>query len=168
MKESEEKGTMRIREITKKDNQAIEAIVKESLESHGLNIPGTAYFDPQLGKLAEFYETQPNAKYWVAVDEHDEVVGGAGIGPFDQSKGICELQKLYIKPEAQGKGLSKELMKRALDFAAKHYRFCYLETFKELETANYLYAKFGFQELEKALEGTEHSACDAWYIKELT
>ncbi|GIN39339.1 GNAT family N-acetyltransferase [Heyndrickxia oleronia] len=159
---------MRIREIKEKDNQTIEKIIKRSLESFKLNIPGTAYFDPQLSNLTQFYKEQSNAKYWVAVNEKDEVLGGVGIAPFGQKTGICELQKLYITHEAQGMGLSKELMKVALDFAKEHYTHCYLETLKKLQVANLLYIKLGFQQLEKALEGSEHSAMDAWYIKELS
>ncbi|MCI1592890.1 MULTISPECIES: GNAT family N-acetyltransferase [Heyndrickxia] len=159
---------MRIREIKEKDNQTIEKIIKRSLESFNLNIPGTAYFDPQLSNLTQFYKEQSNAKYWVAVNEKDEVLGGVGIAPFGQKTGICELQKLYITSEAQGMGLSKELMKVALDFAKEHYTHCYLETLKKLQVANLLYIKLGFQQLEKALDGSEHSAMDAWYIKELS
>ena len=158
---------MRIREIEEKDNKNIEEIIKESLESFKLNIPGTAYFDPQLAKLANFYSNEPNAKYWVVANEKDEAVGGVGIGPFGEHKGVGELQKLYLAPEVQGKGLAKELMKTALEFAKKHYDFCYLETFDELETANLLYVKFGFKQLDKPLDGSEHNACDSWYMIEL-
>ncbi len=159
--------TMQIREIDEKDNQTVELIIKRSLELFNLNIPGTAYFDPQLSSLAQFYKEQTNAKYWVAVNEQDEVVGGVGIAPFGQKTGICELQKLYIKPDAQGMGLSKELMKVALDFAKEHYTHCYLETLKKLQVANLLYIKLGFQQLERALDGSDHNAMDAWYIREL-
>ncbi|MEK8132651.1 GNAT family N-acetyltransferase [Paenibacillus filicis] len=158
---------MQIREIEEKDNQAIEQIIKRSLESFNLNIPGTAYFDPQLSSLAQYYKEQPNSKYWVAVNEQNEVVGGVGIAAFGQEPGICELQKLYIAPEAQGRGLSKELMKVALDFAKEHYTYCYLETLKKLQAANLLYIKLGFQQLERPLDGSEHNATDAWFIKDL-
>lgn len=158
---------MKVREIEERDNQIIEQIIKRSLESFDLNIPGTAYFDPQLSSLAEFYKEQSNAKYWVAVNEQDEVVGGVGIAPYDKENGICELQKLYISPKSQGIGLSKELMKVALDFAKEHYTYCYLETMKKLQTANLLYSKVGFQQLDKPIEGSEHSTMDAWYLKEL-
>ncbi|PQD95640.1 GNAT family N-acetyltransferase [Pradoshia eiseniae] len=158
---------MRIRPIEEKDNKTIEQIIKRSLESFELDIPGTAYYDPQLGSLAQFYREQPNAKYWVVVDEEDEVLGGVGIAPFGQKTEICELQKLYITPDAQGLGLSKKLMQAALDFAREHYTYCYLETMKKLEVANLLYAKFGFRQLEKPLDGSEHGTMDAWYIKEL-
>lgn len=158
---------MKIREIEARDNQTMEQIIKRSLESFNLDIPGTAYFDPQLSNLAQFYKEQSNAKYWVAVNEQDEVVGGGGIAPFGEKTGVCELQKLYITPEAQGMGLSKELMKVALDFAKEHYTYCYLETMKKLQTANLLYSKLGFQQLDKPIEGSEHNVMDAWYLKEL-
>jgi putative acetyltransferase len=64
--------------------------IKRSLESFNLDIPGTAYFDPQLSNLAQFYKEQLNAKYWVVVNEQDDVVGGVGIAPFGQKTGICE------------------------------------------------------------------------------
>ena len=47
---------MRIREMEEKDNQKMEQIIKRSLESFNLDIPGTAYFDPQLSSLAQFYK----------------------------------------------------------------------------------------------------------------
>ncbi|MGG1638695.1 GNAT family N-acetyltransferase [Paenibacillus sp. NRS-1760] len=159
---------MQIREIKEKDNQTIERIIRRSLESFNLNIPGTAYFDPQLSNLAQYYKEQPNSKYWVVVNEQNEVVGGVGIAPFGQKPGICELQKLYITPEAQGMGLSNDLMKVALGFAKEHYTHCYLETLMKLQAANLLYIKLGFQQLEKPLEGSEHNATDAWFIKELS
>lgn len=159
---------MQIRAIEEKDNQTIERIIRRSLESFNLNIPGTAYFDPQLSNLAQYYKEQPNSKYWVVVNEQNEVVGGVGIAPFGQKPGICELQKLYITPEAQGMGLSSDLMKVALDFAKEYYTHCYLETLKKLQAANLLYIKLGFQQLEKPLDGSEHNATDAWFIKELS
>lgn len=132
---------MRIREIEERDNRTIELIIKRSLESFGLDMPGTAYYDPQLSALAQFYTSEKNAAYWVAVNERDEVVGGIGIAPFDADKGICELQKLYIAPVAQGIGLSRQLVETALTFAAKHYTYCYLETMEKLKVANALYEK---------------------------
>jgi putative acetyltransferase len=158
---------MQIREIEERDNQTMEQIIKRSLESFNLDIPGTAYFDPQLSNLAQFYKEQLKAKYWVAVNEQDEVVGGVGIAPFGEKTGVCELQKLYITPESQGIGLSKELMKVALDYAKEHYTYCYLETMKKLQTANLLYTKLGFRQLDRPLDGSEHNVMDAWYIKEL-
>ncbi|GKV70452.1 N-acetyltransferase [Sporosarcina sp. NCCP-2716] len=158
---------MQIRPIEMKENKAIEQIIMESLEAVGLDIPGTAYTDPQLGNLAGFYSQLEGAGYWVAVDADGSVLGGVGIGPFGEESGVCELQKLYVDRDARGRGLSRELMTAALAFAAQHYEQCYLETSTKLVVANELYAKLGFRKLEQPLAGSEHGAMDAWYMKEL-
>lgn len=155
-----------IREIEAKDDKAIEAIIKRSLEKHHLDHEGTAYTDPQLAELSSYYQARPKDKYWV-IELDGEVVGGVGIGIHDEKQFICELQKLYLAPAAQGRGLSRKLMKTALDYASVHFKQCYLETRHELEAANCLYEKYGFQLLEEPLEGSEHSAMDRWYIKTL-
>lgn len=158
---------MLIREIKKEDNARVKQIIQESLKSRGLNLPGTAYFDPQLSNLHDYYAKLTNANYWVAIID-GMIVGGVGVAPFNAESGICELQKLYLIPEVQGQGLSNKLMETALFFASMHYRSCYLETLHELETACRLYEKHGFRLLDIPLEGSEHSAMDAWFLKVLS
>lgn len=157
---------MQIRKMKKEDNLVVKMIIQASLESLGLAIPGSAYFDPQLGELYEYYQGLSNAQYWV-VEMAGQVVGGIGIAPFNESEGICELQKLYLIPECQGQGLAKALMTTALSFAKKSYEKCYLETMHELGPACALYEKYDFTLLKAPLTGSEHSAMDAWYLKEL-
>ncbi|UNL83119.1 GNAT family N-acetyltransferase [Priestia koreensis] len=157
---------MIIREMESKDNAVVKEIIQHSLKSLGLDIPGTAYFDPQLNDLHHYYTDLTNARYWV-VEVAGTVAGGVGIAPFDEAEGVCELQKLYLTPDVQGLGLAKKLMETALDFASNHYDKCYLETQHALAPACRLYEKFGFSLLEKPLEGSEHSAMDAWYLKDL-
>ncbi|PIE95744.1 GNAT family N-acetyltransferase [Bacillus fungorum] len=155
---------MIIREIKKEDNAKIKEIIQDSLESLGLAIPGSAYFDPQLNNLHQYYKNLKHANYWV-VEMDGEVVGGIGIAPFNEYDKVCELQKLYLSPKAKGLGFSKKLMETALSFAFKHYEKCYLETMHELKAACILYEKFGFTLLHEPLPGSEHSAMNAWYIK---
>ncbi|MFP3920036.1 GNAT family N-acetyltransferase [Lysinibacillus telephonicus] len=157
---------MIIREIKKEDNAKVKEIIQDSLKSLGLAVPGSAYFDPQLNDLHQYYNNLKHANYWV-VELDGEVVGGIGIAPFSEQYKVCELQKLYLSPKAQGLGLSKKLMETALSFASKHYEKCYLETKHELKTACILYKKFGFALLQEPLPGSEHSAMDAWYLKDL-
>ncbi|WP_353477936.1 bifunctional histidine phosphatase family protein/GNAT family N-acetyltransferase [Halobacillus sp. ACCC02827] len=165
---NEGKGkAMQIVRMKEKHDREMERIIKQSLESFGLDIPGTAYYDPELPHLSHFYERTPFAEYWVALDDSGEVLGGVGIAPFAEEEGVCELQKLYVKPEAQGRGTAKALMETALDYAARHYEYCYLETVEKLEAANRLYRKFGFSLLEEALAGSGHGAMDSWYKKKL-
>ncbi|UXV29509.1 GNAT family N-acetyltransferase [Mammaliicoccus sciuri] len=155
---------MIIREMKKEDNAKVKEIIQDSLESLGLAIPGSAYYDPQLNDLHQYYANLKHANYWVA-EIDGEIVGGVGIAPFNEHDKVCELQKLYLIPKAQGLGLSKELMETALSFAFEHYEHCYLETMHELKAACILYEKFGFTLLKEPLPGSDHSAMDAWYIK---
>ena len=157
---------MVIREINKEDNAKVKEIIQDSLRALGLAIPGTAYFDPQLNDLHQYYSNFKHANYWV-VEVEGEVVGGIGIAPFNEHGNVCELQKLYLSPKAQGLGLAKKLMETALSFASKHYTKCYLETQHELKAACQLYEKFGFLLLHEPLSGSDHSAMDAWYLKDL-
>jgi putative acetyltransferase len=157
---------MIIREVTKEDNAKVKEIIQDSLKSLGLAIPGTAYFDPQLNDLHHYYNNLKHAKYWV-VEMDGEVVGGIGIAPFNEHDKVCELQKLYLSTETQCQGLGKKLVETALSFASKHYTKCYLETTHELKTACILYEKFGFTLLDEPLLGSDHSAMNAWYLKDL-
>jgi putative acetyltransferase len=157
---------MIIREIKKEDNAKVKEIIQNSLESLGLALPGTAYFDPQLNDLHQYYKNLEHAKYWV-VEMEGEVVGGIGIAPFNEHDKVCELQKLYLISKAQGIGLGKKLMETALSFASIHYAKCYLETTLELKTACKLYERFGFTLLDEPLSGSDHSAMNAWYLKDL-
>ena len=157
---------MLIREIQIKDDPVIKQIIQSSLELYDLALPGTAYFDPELGHLSEFYGKKTNAAYWV-IEKDGQVLGGCGIAPFDKKAKICELQKIYLAKEAQGQGMARLLMNRALAYAEKYYDFCYLETMKRMEKANYLYQSFGFEKLPEPLAGSEHSVMEVWYLKEL-
>ena len=158
---------MNIREIRKEDNAQVKKIIQDSLKSLGLDIPGTAYFDPQLNDLHQYYNDLAYANYWV-IEVEAEIVGGIGIAPFNEQEKNCELQKLYLSPKAQGLGISKKLMETALAFASDYYEKCYLETMHELKTACILYNKHGFVLLNEPLQGSEHSTMDAWYLKDLT
>lgn len=157
---------MYIREINKEDNGKIKEIIQDSLKSLGLAIQGTAYYDPQLNDLNQYYKSLKHASYWV-VQLDKEIVGGIGIAPFNDHAQVCELQKLYLVPQAQGLGIAKKLMDTAVSFASQYYTKCYLETKHELKAACSLYEKYGFELLQEPLSGSEHSAMNAWYIKEL-
>ena len=102
---------MRIREIQEKDNNSLFLLIRKSLEDAELNIPGTAYFDESIKAMSEYYKGYPKRKYFVVVDENDEVLGGAGFAEFNNNDSVAELQKLYIFEHARGKGLGCKLVK---------------------------------------------------------
>lgn len=152
-----------VRPIEEKDNKKMQEIIQSVLKSYGLDIPGTAYFDPQLGHLYEFYATQEKGAYWV-IECDGILAGGVGVSPFVGNPSVGELQKLYISPPFQSKGLSHLLMEEAIHFSEKHFPSLYLETTDVLARANELYPKYGFKLLNAPIEGSEHSAMNRWFI----
>jgi putative acetyltransferase len=74
---------------------------------------------------------------------------------------------MYCLPKARGTGAAGLLMRTALDFAAKHYRRCYLETLENMKAAQRFYEKYGFERTFEKIVKTDHFACDVRYIKEL-
>ncbi|OPJ62655.1 GNAT family N-acetyltransferase [Clostridium chromiireducens] len=156
---------MLIREIEEKDNKEVETLIRTCLIEFGANKPGCAWSDPNLGCFYQVYQDQ-KSKYWV-VEKDNKIIGGCGIGPLENTKNICELQKMYALKEARGTGIAKELLKISLDFAKKYYDKCYLETFNNMVAANKFYQKNGFVQLDKPILETEHYACDVWYVKSL-
>lgn len=156
----------RIREIEERDNDAVEQIIRTCLTEFGGNREGFAWCDPDLGRFSEVYN-RPGRRYWVAEDADGTLVGGAGIGEWPESEGVCELQKMYCLKEARGTGIAHELMQTALAYAKIYYKRCYLETLSNMTAANKFYQKYGFQRLDRPFGNTEHYACDVWYIRDI-
>ena len=161
-------SNIRIRPIIPSDDPKIAAIIRSNLEEFHLDIPGTAYFDPELNCLSRYYDAEPDKRaYFIAVDERENVIGGVGIAEFTGFEHCAEIQKLYLINEAKGKGYSKQLMHVAEDFArSAGYRSLYLETHTNLQTAIRLYERLGFERIEKPAM-VVHSLMDHFYIKKL-
>lgn len=156
-----------IRKIQKEDNPFIEKIIKSVFEEHDLDKPGTAYYDESLKRMSEYYSV-PRSIYFVGmVDE--KIVGGAGIFPTKGlAEDICELVKMYILPEARGKGVGKKLVNKCMEFAKElGYKKIYLETMPEFKSAVSMYEKSGFSLLPGALGNTGHFVCTIHMIKNL-
>ena len=161
------KDTIVIREIEQKDNPKIAIAIRSVLIELGVPKVGTAYEDTALDCMTETYD-QPRKAYFI-LEKGDDIIGGAGISPLDNYKGnVCELQKMYFMPEARGKGLGTQMMKKCLDFA-KHAGFdqCYLETMPYMDDARKLYKKVGFEFIDQPMGDTGHYSCSVWMLKDL-
>lgn len=99
---------MKYRKIKEADDQKIAEIIRENLQRLHLDIPGTAYFDPELDHLSAYYNNDSAKRvYFVALDEDGQVSGGVGIAEFDGLEDCAELQKLYLSDSVKGKGTEK-------------------------------------------------------------
>lgn len=158
---------IQIRTIEPGDNPFLSKIVKETLAEFGANHPDTVYYDPTTDTLSEVFKKEGSI-YFVALLD-GRIIGGGGIYPTDGlPEDTCELVKMYLLPEARGKGLGKTLIEKCLAFAADHgYKNVYLETMPELKQALNVYAKFGFEYLKGPMGNSGHTGCSLWMLKQL-
>jgi len=112
------------------------SLVTETLREFGFEP------DPELdGDLVD-----PAATYvalWVSVDD-DDVVGSVALREL--GGGTVELKRMYLRPDQRGRGLGKELLALALDWArANEMRVVRLDTSERMVAAQRLYEANGFQ-----------------------
>lgn len=159
---------LKYRKIQEADDAAIAGIIRANLEKLHLNIPGTAYFDPELDHLSRYYHADTAKRvYLVALDEMGQVVGGVGVAEFEGFPDCAEIQKLYLDDSTKGKGYGRALMQLAEDWAREAgYRQLYLETHSNLKAAMGLYEKLGFHQIERP-ECVLHGTMDHFYLKAL-
>ena len=158
---------MIFRAIKKSDNKELARIIRASLKEKGVDRTGTVYTDPTTDALFELFK-QPRSFYYV-IERENEILGGCGIFPTQGLlPNMCELVKLYIKPEAKGQGLGKLLIEKCSQKAHElGYTHIYLETLNELKSAISLYESIGFKRLSKPLGDSGHNACDIWMVNSL-
>ena len=159
---------LKYRKIQPADDASMAKIIRSNLEKLHLNLPGTAYFDPELDHLSAYYNSNPEQRtYFVVVGADGQVIGGVGIAEFEGIEACAELQKLYLDDSAKGKGYGKDLMRLAEDWArSAGYKNLYLETHTNLSVAVQLYEKMGFQPVEKS-RSTQHTTMNRFYLKKL-
>ncbi len=159
---------MEIRNIQKKDDIALATIIRKTLDEFNAAKPGTVYYDESTDHLSRLFQKE-NSAYFVAM-ENEQILGGAGIFPTDGLPAdTVELVKMYLLPEARGKGLGKKLILQCVDFAkTKGYSNIYLETMPELKKAIVVYEKLGFTFLDAPLGNTGHHDCDIWMLKNIS
>ena len=159
---------MKYRKITRADDPVLAEIVRSNLKKHGLDLPGTVYYDDNLNHLSDFYcEDGKRRCYYIALDDEDRIIGGIGLAEFEFYENCAELQKLYLIDEAKGHGMGYELIEliqgKARDMG---YTRMYLETHTNLEAAIHIYEKMGYRKIDKP-EGVVHATMNRFYLKEL-
>lgn len=160
------KMTLSITPIEAENNHAIANVIRQVGAEFGAIGDGFGPSDAEVDAMSEHYLAENRSVYFVA-KVAGKVVGGCGLAPFESSSAdTCELKKLFILPEYRALGLGRKLTVMCLEFAKQQgYQDCYLDTLSSMSSAIQLYQKFGFEHLDKPMEGTLHNGCDVWMKK---
>ena len=158
---------LHIRALEPADVPAMLAIIAESRREYGIAALGVELLEPADHSLYANYQRQ-RALYFVAVS-NGEVVGGAGIAPLSGEEPLtCELQRMYLRRDARGRGIGAALLKHCVTAARQFlYVRCYLETVSQMQTALEFYGRHGFRNLQAPMGHTGHGHNDRWLMRGL-
>jgi len=99
-------------------------------------------FEEELAGLPGKY-APPDGALLIAVDGHEV----AGCVAFKRlAAGVCEMKRLFVRPEYRGQGLGRMLAERIIDEAEQlGYPLMWLDSFTRLKEAMGLYESLGFK-----------------------
>ena len=151
-----------IRPIRREDNAAVANIIRDVMTEFGAVGKGYSIEDPEVDSMYEAYPA-PHSVFYV-VERNGEILGCGGMGPLEGGdEDVCELRKMYFRPELRGTGMGSKLLRQILEAArSAGFRLCYLETLGSMESARRLYRKHGFTDQKGPLGNTGHSGCNQY------
>lgn len=122
-------------------------------------------FAAELGQLASMYAAP--AGMLILARRADRSVGCGAIRRF--SDGVCEMKRLYLRPEARGTGLGRLLAERlVLEARRLRYARMVLDTLVDMHAARGLYGSLGFRETEpyydNPMPGVVYLELDLWGV----
>jgi len=109
-------------------------------------------FESELSNLPGKY-APPSGALLLAKDGEMSIGCGALRSIHSFEDGACELKRLYVRPEARGMGVGKQIAKRLIkEGVLLGYSTMVLDTLDRLEAAIQLYESLGFVRTEPYYE----------------
>ena len=100
-------------------------------------------FEKELQTLHQVYGLPQGCI--ILAKQNGQTLGCIALKPI--AEGICEMKRLYVRPEARGMGLGRKLVEELMSFARKSaYVSMKLDTVSKLKEATSLYRSIGFTE----------------------
>ena len=136
-----------IEAMTQRDIAAVKELFLEYAEFLNVDLCFQG-FDEEMATFPSTYEVL----YLARIDGKD----AAAIGMKDLGKKICEMKRLFARPQFQGLGLGGKLCDQLIETArVRGYRCMRLDTLRRLKPAVSLYQSRGFVETEKYYDNPE-------------
>lgn len=125
------------------------ALIKELFREYNAHIGvDLAFqdFEDELGNLPDRYVPEKKGELYLAF-WNESPIGCASF--YELKPGVAEIKRVFVRPEGQGRGVGKALMRRLLaDTPNFGYQQAYLDSLWRLGAARALYEKLGFEEIE--------------------
>jgi len=119
-------------------------LFQEYAESLGFDL-SFQNFDAELDSFPKQY-SPPTGSLFLALSE-SQPIGSVGLRYFE--KGICEMKRLYVRPNVRGTNAGKALSEVAIKAGVTlGYERMRIDTLPSMEIANQLYKSLGFVEIE--------------------
>lgn len=151
-----------IRDWHPRDRALAAEIIRSVLAEYGLGWEPTGA-DRDVLEVEDAYLSK-GGEFWV-VEYQGELVGTAAYYPVKRGEKAVEVRKMYLLPQARGKGLGRFLLQELEKaIATRQFKQIWVETASVLKEAVQLYEKSGYQ----AATGVETLRCDRIYLKVLS
>ncbi|MBN1271935.1 MAG: GNAT family N-acetyltransferase [Candidatus Aminicenantes bacterium] len=124
------------------------SIVRKLFEEYADSLEIDLAFQNHEQELAglEFIYGPPVGALFLALWEGSPA-GCIGLKKLDRL--TCEMKRLYVKPEARGRGIGETLCRRIIKKAKElGYKQMRLDTLPSMSAAQTLYGKLGFKKIE--------------------
>lgn len=128
---------------TSEEFERIRELFVEYADSLGFDL-GFQDFEQELADLTEHY-APPNGCLLLATSK-GQPAGCVAMKQF--SEGICEMKRLYVKPQFRSLGIGRALAEAVIKQARKTgYNYMRLDTAPSMEAARTLYVSLGFKRI---------------------
>jgi putative acetyltransferase len=105
----------------------------------------------ELANLPGKY-SPPAGGILIARDSENDPVGCVALRPL-KNKSTCEMKRLYVRPQARGRELGYRLAVAMMEYAkTAGYTHMVLDTLASMRTAQKLYGRLGFSEIQAYYE----------------